>query len=131
MAEAVSENKGHRYEDGLAVRRAVLGDDYVDRSLAGATPFTQPLQELVTEFCWGGVWTREGLERKTRSLINLGILTALNRPKELETHVRGAVTNGCSEVEIREALLQTAPYCGVPAAIDAFRIAQAVLNEDA
>jgi len=119
-----------RYERGLATRREVLGADYVDRALAGATEFSAPLQELVTEYCWGAVWTREGLERRTRSLLNLAMLTALNRPHELAGHVRGAVNNGCSEVEIRETLLQAAVYCGLPAALDAFRVAERTLREE-
>ena len=116
------------FQEGLAVRRAVLGDDYVDRALAAADDFNRPLQELVTEYCWGTVWTRPGLERKTRSLLNLAMLTALNRPHEVEAHLRGALNNGCSVEEIREALLHCAVYAGVPAAIDAFRAAQEVVD---
>jgi 4-carboxymuconolactone decarboxylase len=119
-----------RFEDGLAVRREVLGDDYVDRAMAGADELTRPLQELVTEYCWGTVWTRPGLPRKTRSLVNLAMLTALNRPHELKLHVRGALRNGCTRDEIREVLLQTAIYCGVPAAIDGFRVAREVLDAE-
>ena len=119
-----------RFEDGLAVRREVLGDDYVDRAMAGADELTRPLQELVTEYCWGAVWTRPGLPRKTRSLVNLAMLTALNRPHELKLHVRGALRNGCTPDEIREVLLQTAIYCGVPAAIDGFRVAREVLDAE-
>jgi 4-carboxymuconolactone decarboxylase len=118
-----------RYEQGLATRRDVLGSEYVDRSLDSATELTQPFQELVTEYCWGAVWNRPGLDRKSRSLLNIGMLTALNRQHELGTHIRGAVNNGCSEDEIREALMQTAIYCGVPAAMDAFRVAQKTLDE--
>jgi 4-carboxymuconolactone decarboxylase len=117
-----------RYERGLATRREVLGADYVDRAIAGATEFSAPLQELVTEYCWGAVWTREGIDRRTRSLLNLAMLTALNRPHELAGHVRGAVNNGCSEEEIRETLLQAAVYCGLPAALDAFRVAERTLR---
>jgi 4-carboxymuconolactone decarboxylase len=127
--ETMSEPRNLRFEEGLAVRRDVLGREYVDRSLASADDFTRPMQELVTEYCWGAVWTRPGLDRRTRSLINLGMITALNRPHELELHVRGALNNGCTEEEIREALLQSAIYCGVPAAIDAFRIARSVLAD--
>jgi 4-carboxymuconolactone decarboxylase len=105
----------------------VLGDEYVDRTLAAAGPFLAPLQELVTEVCWGTIWTRPGLDHRTRSLVNLGMLTALNRSHELELHLRGALANGCTEQEIQEVLLQAAIYCGMPAAIDAFRTAQAVL----
>ncbi len=118
-----------RYEAGLALRRSVLGDEYVNRSLENATPFTKPFQDLVTEYCWGEVWTREGLDRRTRSIINLAMLTALNRPHEIATHVRGALNNGLSEAEICEILLQTAIYCGVPAALDSFRIAQTVISD--
>jgi 4-carboxymuconolactone decarboxylase len=118
-----------RFEEGLAVRRRVLGDDYVDRALAAASPFLAPLQELVTEYCWGTIWTRPGLDLRTRSLVNLSMLTALNRSHELELHLRGAIANGCSEHEIQEVLLQAAVYCGMPAAIDAFRIAESVLAD--
>ena len=119
-----------RFDDGLAVRREVLGADYVDRAMAGADELTRPLQELVTEYCWGAIWTRPGLPRKTRSLVNLAMLTALNRPHELKLHVRGALRNGCTRDEIREVLLQTAIYCGVPAAIDGFRVAREVLDTE-
>jgi 4-carboxymuconolactone decarboxylase len=118
-----------QFARGLAVRRAVLGAAYVDESIANADELTQPLQELVTEYCWGAIWTRPGLSRKTRSLINLAMLTALNRPHEIRLHVRGALANGCSKTEIREVLLQTAIYCGVPAAIDSFRVAREVLAD--
>jgi len=118
-----------RYEDGLAVRREVLGSAYVDKAIAEADDFTRPLQELVTEYCWGAVWTRSGLPRKTRSLINLAMLTALNRPHEVRLHVRGALRNGCTKEEIMEVLLQSAIYCGVPAAIDSFRVAKEVFGE--
>jgi 4-carboxymuconolactone decarboxylase len=121
--------KRERYDAGLEVRRAVLGDDHVDRSLANATEFGKPMQELVTEYCWGEIWTRDGLDRKTRSLLNLGMLTALNRPHELQVHVKGALNNGVTVEEIREVFLQAAIYCGVPAAIDSFRTAQKVFDE--
>jgi 4-carboxymuconolactone decarboxylase len=120
-----------RFAEGLAVRRAVLGAQYVDRALADAGELTRPLQELVTEFCWGAVWTRPGLSRKVRSLVNLAMLTALNRPHEVKLHLQGAVRNGCTREEIREVLLQTAIYCGVPAAVDSFRLAKEVLGDDA
>ncbi|WP_116996515.1 carboxymuconolactone decarboxylase family protein [Desertimonas flava] len=116
-------------EAGMAVRRAVLGDDHVERSMANATEYAMPLQELVTEYCWGRIWTRDGLDRRTRSLINLGILTAMNRMHEFGVHVRGAVRNGCTREEIREVLLQTAVYCGAPAALESFRTAERVLDE--
>jgi len=117
------------FEKGLEVRRAVLGKEYVDKSISDADDFTQPLQELVTEYCWGSIWTRPGLPRKTRSLINLAMLTALNRPHEVKLHLRGALNNGCSKEEIMEVLLQTAIYCGVPAAVDSFRTAKEFLQE--
>jgi 4-carboxymuconolactone decarboxylase len=120
-----------RFAEGLAVRRAVLGAEYVDRALADAGELTRPLQELVTEYCWGAIWTRPGLSRKVRSLVNLAMLTALNRPHEVKLHLQGAVRNGCTREEIREVLLQTAIYCGVPAAIDSFRLAKEVLGDDA
>ena len=120
---------GSRYARGLAVRRRVLGSRYVDEALRNTDDFTRPLQELVTEYCWGTVWTRPGLPRKTRSLLNLAMLTALNRPHEVRLHVRGALRNGCTRQEIMEALLQAAIYCGVPAAIDSFRVAREVLAE--
>jgi 4-carboxymuconolactone decarboxylase len=117
------------YEKGLEVRRAVLGKEHVDKAIADADNFSRPLQELVTEYCWGSIWTRPGLSRKTRSLINLAMLTALNRPHEVKLHLRGALNNGCSKEEIMEVLLQTAIYCGVPAAIDSFRTAKEFFQE--
>ena len=118
------------YEQGLAVRKAVLGDEYVEASIRNADDFNRPLQELVTEYCWGAIWTREGLPRKTRSLLNLAMLATLNRPHELELHLRGALRNGCTKEEIREVLLQVAIYVGVPAAVDSFRIARKVLADE-
>jgi 4-carboxymuconolactone decarboxylase len=118
-----------RYETGLRIRREVLGAEYVDKSIASADDFNRPLQELVTEYCWGAIWSRPGLSRKMRSLINLAMLTALNRPHEVKLHLKGALNNGCSKEEIMEVLLQTAIYCGVPAAIDSFRLAREVFNE--
>ncbi|KLV10020.1 4-carboxymuconolactone decarboxylase [Photobacterium ganghwense] len=117
-----------KFEQGLAIRRQVLGADYVDNAINNATDFTRPMQELVTTYCWGEVWGRDTLPLKTRSLINLAMITALNRPHELKLHVCGALNNGCSEEEIREVLLQTAIYCGVPAAMDAFRTAKEVID---
>ena len=118
-----------RFEEGLAVRRAVLGAEHVDRSLEQASPFSRPMQELVTEYCWGAVWTREGLDRRTRSLVNLGMLTALGKSHELGAHVRGALTNGCTEQEIQEVLLQAAVYCGMPAGLEAFRVAEQAIED--
>jgi len=117
------------FEKGLKIRREVLGAEHVDRSLAGADGFNRPLQELVTTYCWGEVWARPGLDRRTRSLLNLAMLTALNRPHELKLHVNGALNNGVTREEISETLLQTAIYCGVPAAIDAFRVARQAFEE--
>ncbi|RJG11918.1 4-carboxymuconolactone decarboxylase [Pseudomonas cavernicola] len=116
------------YADGLDMRRQVMGDAFVDRALGNATELTQPLQDFVNEHAWGAVWTREGLPLKTRSLITLAALTALKCPQELKGHVRGALNNGCTIEEIREALLHCAVYAGVPAAIDAFRAAQEVID---
>ena len=113
---------------GLDMRRQVMGDAFVDRALGNATDFTQPLQDFVNEHAWGSVWRREGLPLKTRSLITLAALTALKCPQELKGHVRGALNNGCTVEEIREALLHCAVYAGVPAAIDAFRAAQEVID---
>ena len=118
------------FDKGLAVRKAVLGDEYVEASIKNADDFNRPLQELVTEYCWGAVWTREGLPRKTRSLLNLAMLATLNRPHELELHLRGALRNGCTKEEIREVLLQAMIYCGAPAGVDAFRTAREVLEDD-
>lgn len=116
------------YEQGLKTRREVMGDSFVDRALGNATEFTQPLQDYVSEHGWGAVWTRPGLERKTRSLITLAALTALKCPQELKGHVRGALNNGCTVEEIRETLLHCAVYAGVPASVDAFRAAQEALD---
>ena len=126
---ADSGTQAERYDQGLAVRREVLGSAYVDRALEGTTEFTEPIQKLVTEYCWGEIWTRSQLDRRTRSLVNLSMLTALGRLHELGLHVRGAVRNGCTREEIREVLLQTAIYCGVPASLESFRVAEEVLAE--
>jgi 4-carboxymuconolactone decarboxylase len=117
------------FERGMEIRKSVLGKEFVEKSFAAADDFNRPLQELVTEYCWGAVWGREGLSKKTRSLLNLAMLSALNRPHELKTHVKGALRNGVSKDEIREALLQVAIYCGVPAAVDSFRIAREAFAE--
>lgn len=114
---------------GLAMRKAVMGDAFVEKALAGATPFTEALQEYVTREAWGTVWCRDGLDRKTRSFITLAMLTALGRTQELKGHVRGAINNGATVEEIREVLLHSAVYCGVPLTIDAFRAAQEVLDQ--
>jgi 4-carboxymuconolactone decarboxylase len=117
------------FDKGLKTRREVLGAEYVDTSLKNADDFNMPMQELVTQYCWDEIWNRPGLDRRTRSIINLALLTALNRPHELKLHVRGAVNNGLSKEEISEVFLQTAIYCGVPAAIDSFRGAKEVFKE--
>ncbi|EAS37073.3 4-carboxymuconolactone decarboxylase [Coccidioides immitis RS] len=118
------------FEEGLKVRREVVGNEYVDRALAGgSTEFSRAGQELVTEFCWGYAWTRPGLDRKQRSLLNIGMLMALNRAPELAVHIRGAINNGLTEIEIREAILHATTYCGVPAGVDAMKTAESVLNE--
>lgn len=117
------------FDKGVSIRREVLGNEHVDRSLPAGDDFGRPLQELVTKYCWGEVWSRPGLPRPTRSLLNLAMLTALNRPHEVELHVRGALRNGCGENEILEVLLQAAIYCGVPAAMDSLRVVKQVLKE--
>jgi 4-carboxymuconolactone decarboxylase len=118
------------HEAGMRVRREVLGDEHVDRALARTTPFTADFQELITRYAWGSVWTREGLDRRTRSAITLGILTALGREAELDLHVRAAIRNGLTAHEIGEVLLHSAVYCGVPAANAAFARAARILEED-
>lgn len=120
-----------KFKAGLAVRKAVLGDEYVNNSLANVDDFTEPLQQFLTENAWGTVWTREGLDRKTRSMLNLAMLTALNRPNELKLHVKGALNNGVTKEEMREIFLQAAVYCGAPAGLDSFKIAQQVFKEEA
>ena len=117
------------FEKGLAIRRRVLGADYVDQALETADDFNRPMQELVTEYCWGEIWGRPGLPPHTRSLLNLAMLSALNRPHEIKAHVRGALNNGVTKAEITEVFLQVAIYCGVPAAIDSFRIARETFAE--
>jgi len=118
-----------RYDDGMEVRREVLGDEHVDRATANATDFTRDFQELITEYAWGTIWTRPGLDRRSRSLITLTALVARGHHEELAMHLRAALTNGLTVDEIKETLLQTAIYCGVPDANTAFRIAQGVLEE--
>lgn len=117
------------YDKGLQIRRAVVGEDYVDKALAAADDFSGPLQDLVTEYCWGAVWGREELPLKTRSMLNLAMLPILNRPNELRTHIKGALTNGVTRAEIREVFLQVAIYAGVAAAVDSFRIAGEVFAD--
>lgn len=117
------------YERGLALRKEVLGADYVERSFANADDFSRPMQELSTEYCWGKIWSRPGLERRERSLLNIGMISALNRPHELKLHIKAALSNGLTRDEIREALLQVAIYCGVPAGLDSTRIAREAFAE--
>jgi len=117
------------FERGRALRKQVLGTEYVERSLAQADEFSRPMQELSTRWCWGETWSRPGLSRRDRSLLNLGMISALNRPHELRLHVKAALRNGLSEDEIREAMLQVAVYCGVPAGMDSTRIAREAIAE--
>ncbi|HTR48849.1 MAG TPA: carboxymuconolactone decarboxylase family protein [Verrucomicrobiae bacterium] len=117
------------FERGREIRSSVLGKEFVDNAFKTADEFNRPLQELVTEYCWGAIWGREELPRKTRSMLNLAMISALNRPHELKAHIKGALANGVTRVEIREVLLQVAIYCGVPAAVDSFRIAREAFAE--
>ena len=118
-----------QFAKGLEVRRAVLGAAYVDNSVATASEFMVAFQKLVTEYCWGEIWTRPGLDKRTRSMLNIAMLTALNRPNELRLHLRGALNNGVTQDEIKEILLQTCIYCGIPAGLDAFKSAVEVFKE--
>ena len=118
-----------RFERGLTLRKQVLGAAYVDNAMARADDFTRPMQELSTTYCWGEIWSRPGLTRRERSLLNLGMISALNRPHELRLHVKAALRNGLTTEEIREALLQVAVYCGIPAGIDSTRIAAEAIAE--
>lgn len=117
-----------KFRRGMEVRREVLGDEYVENALKSSTPFSKPLQELVAENCWGEIWTRDALPRRTRSLVTIATLAALKAPTELKAHVLGALRNGCTVEEIQEVLLQSAVYCGIPAGIDAFRAAREVIE---
>jgi 4-carboxymuconolactone decarboxylase len=119
-----------QYHRGLQTRREVMGDDFVDRALAGATSFTQPIQDHISRAAWGDVWQRPGLDRKTRSLITVAMLTALGKQHELKGHVRGALNNGATPAEIQEVLLHAAVYCGIPTAVEAFRTAAEVVPAD-
>jgi 4-carboxymuconolactone decarboxylase len=122
-------NRSEKFEQGLRTRREVLGEDYVKKALESATEYTWPMQEFVTEYCWDAIWNRPGLSRKVRSMLNLGMVSALGRSAELKAHVRGALNNGWTKDELREVFMQVAVYCGVPAAIDSFRTAQEVFRE--
>jgi len=117
------------FERGLQTRREVIGSDYVDKALAGCDDFNEEFQQLVTQYCWNEIWNRPGLERRTRSMLNLAMLMALGRSQEFATHLRGAINNGVSKEEIREVLLQATVYCGMPAGVDAFRVAKEVFRE--
>ena len=117
------------YDKGLAVRRKVLGDEYVDAALKNVDDFNAPLQDILNENCWGAIWGREGLPLKTRSMLNLAMISVLNRPNELRTHIKAALTNGVTRDEIREVFLQVAIYAGVPAAVDSFRVAREAFAE--
>ena len=122
-------NDDERRQQGMKVRRQVLGDEHVDRATAGTTELTRDFQDLLTRYAWGEIWSRPGLDRRTRSCITVAMVVALNRPEELALHLRAALRNGVTKDELREVLLQTAVYCGVPAANNAFRIAQEVLGD--
>jgi 4-carboxymuconolactone decarboxylase len=117
------------FDKGLKIRKDVLGAEFVENSFKNADEFSRPMQELTTEYCWGYVWGREGLDRKTRSLLNLAMISALNRPHELRLHVAGALRNGVTREEIREVFMQVAIYCGVPAGVDSFRAAKEVFAQ--
>ncbi|WP_420410141.1 carboxymuconolactone decarboxylase family protein [Hoeflea sp.] len=129
MTDRRPEFQTEQFEKGLKIRREVLGDAYVDRSIAAADDVSAPLQKLLTEWCWGEIWSRPGLDRKMRSVLNLGMIMALNRSAELKLHVRGALNNGLTREEIVEIILQGAIYCGAPTSLDAMRTAQAVFAE--
>jgi 4-carboxymuconolactone decarboxylase len=123
------QNFSDKFKSGLKTRKEVLGNEYVDRSIESANEFTWPLQKLATEYCWDEIWNRPGLDRRSRSILNLGMISALNRPHELKLHIRGAITNGVTKAELMEIFLQVAIYCGLPASIDSFRTAKEVLKE--
>jgi len=129
MSDQRDETMNQLFDRGLAVRRDVLGPEYVDGSLKSANEFMMAFQRMTTEWCWGYAWTRPGLDRKTRSLVNLAMLTALNRAPEIKLHVRGALNNGVTVEEIKEVLLHATVYCGIPAGLDAFKAANEVLKE--
>ncbi|CAG9274444.1 4-carboxymuconolactone decarboxylase [Paraburkholderia unamae] len=121
--------RSEKFERGLATRRAVLGDEYVAKALDSATEYNWPMQQLVTEYCWDEIWNRPGLSRRDRSLLNLGMISALGRMTELKAHVRGAINNGWTREELREVFMQVMVYCGVPAAVDSFRVVQEVIAD--
>jgi 4-carboxymuconolactone decarboxylase len=117
------------FDKGLKIRKEVLGEDYVNKSIAGADEFSRTMAEWSTEFCWGALWSRPGVDRRTRSIVNLAMIAAINRPHELKLHVKGALKNGLTKAEIKEIFLQVAVYCGVPAGIDSFRVAREAFKE--
>jgi len=129
MSDNKNETMAELFDRGLALRREVLGAEYVDKSLSSANEFMTAFQRITTEWCWGYAWTRPGLDRKTRSLLNLAMLTALNRSPEVKLHVRGAINNGVTVDEIKEVLIHATIYCGIPAGLDAFKAANEVLKE--
>jgi 4-carboxymuconolactone decarboxylase len=129
MSDNRNETMAELFDRGLALRREVLGAEYVDKSLSSANEFMTAFQRITTEWCWGYAWTRPGLDRKTRSLLNLAMLTALNRSPEVKLHVRGAINNGVTVDEIKEVLIHATIYCGIPAGLDAFKAANEVLKE--
>lgn len=118
-----------RFDQGLAVRREIMGAERIDKVMKDADAFTRPVHDLITEYCWGEIWTRPGLSRKMRSLVNLGMLAALNRPNEFKLHIGGALTNGVTKEEILECCLQVAIYCGVPAGLESTNLAREVFKE--
>lgn len=122
-------NNRELFDKGLAVRREVVGNQAVDQAMSNADEFSLPMQELVTEYCWGAIWTRPDLDRRSRSILNIGMLAALNRPEELAGHIRGAITNGVTKAEIRECLLQVAVYVGMPAGLGSFKVARQVFAD--
>jgi 4-carboxymuconolactone decarboxylase len=123
-------DESETFKKGLALRREVLGADYVDGSIAKADDFMMAFQRITTEWCWGYAWTRPGLDKKTRSMLNLAMLTALNRPAEIKLHVKGALNNGLTAEDIKEVLLHATVYCGIPAGLDAFKAAHEVLKAE-
>ena len=126
---SASKPRSEKFERGLKTRRAVLGADYVDNSLAQADDFNWSMQQLTTEWCWDEIWNRPGLDKRSRSVLNLGMIAALNRPHEFKLHLRGALNNGLTKDELKEIFLQIGTYCGVPAAMDSFRVAKDVFKE--
>tara|TARA_B110000259_G_scaffold185051_1_gene233333 strand:- start:12569 stop:12964 length:396 start_codon:yes stop_codon:yes gene_type:complete len=119
-----------KFNDGLKTRKEVLGEDYVNKSLSNADDFTMDIQKLATEYCWDEIWNRPGLDRRSRSLLNLGMIAAMNKPQELKAHIKGAITNGVTKDELKEVFLQVAIYCGLPVALENFRLAQEVFKEN-